>query len=92
MPTYESVGDFFLIACPPNHCSGQYVIEHLNHNTSQYTIIIQQEICRANVTISSLDDAGYFRCSKRCNDGRPDSPYCYLNVVGMLQNLLILKT
>ena len=58
------------------------MIEHLNHNTSRYEII-QQGSHRANVTIKTLSDVGYFRCSKRCNDGRSDSPYCYFNTVGM---------
>ena len=59
------------------------MIEHLNHNTSQYEII-QHGSHQANVTTRALSDAGYFRCSKRCSDASSDSPYCYLNAVGML--------
>ena len=83
VPTPVSLDDRLVVVCPPNHCSGEYVIEHLNHNTSQYEII-QQGSNRANVNIRELSDAGYFRCSKRCNDGRSHSPYCYLKAVGML--------
>lgn len=89
-PISVSLGDKLVVVCPPNNpCSGEYVIEHLNHSTSQYEIIqsqiIQQEANRANVTIRKLSNAGYFRCSKRCNDGESDSPHCYFNAVGKLQ-------
>ena len=77
-----SLGDELEITCPPNYCAGQYIIEHLNHSTSQYELV-QQGYHRATVIIATLHDAGYFRCSKRCNDSKLDSLYCYLNVVGM---------
>ena len=50
VPTPVSLGGRLVVVCTPNHCSGEYVIEHLNHNTSQYEII-QQGSNRANMSI-----------------------------------------
>ena len=80
----KSLGEWFVISCRPHHCPGQYIIEHLNHITSHWVLIQQTESRKANVTIESLGNAGYIRCSKRCYDGAQNSPFSYFNVVGML--------
>ena len=78
-------GGSTVIICPPNHCFGEYIFEHRNHNTSQYEIV-HQGMQETNVTVRTFSDAGYFRCSKKCSDSRSAPQYCYFELVGKLRS------
>ena len=78
-------GGSTVIICPLNHCLGEYIFEHHNHNTLQYEIVYQG-MRKTNVTIRTLSDAGYFRCSRKCSDSRPVSQYCYFKLVSKLRS------
>ena len=76
-PVPVPLGGGSTFICPPNYCVGEYIFEHLNHNTLQYEII-HQGMHETYVTVRTLSDAGYFRCSKKCSDSRSVSQYCYV--------------
>ena len=82
-PISVPLGGRSIIVCPPNNCSGEYIIEHRNHITSQYEIVYRG-MRKTYVTITTLSDAGYFRCSKKCNDNRAVSQNCYFELIGKL--------
>ena len=56
----------------------QHVVEHLDHDTGNYTVI-HEGSHRITVTIGGVDDGGIYRF--HCNGS---TSYCYLKLNGML--------
>lgn len=58
-----------------------YVIDHLDHNTSQYRVI-HEGSRRTMLTIAEVDDGGMYRFY--CNGS---TSYCYVKINGMFCKL-----
>lgn len=78
----HQLGDEIPLSSPYTCGSGQHhVIDHLDHNTSQYRVI-HEGSQRTTVTIAGVDDGGIYRF--HCIGS---TSYCYVKVNGMFCKL-----
>jgi len=79
-PLHKRTGELLDFVWSWHSCTGEYVYEHLNKSTNQYEVV-QKGSHHFQIRAIELDDAGSYRCWKRCNDTE-QSPYCYFAVNG----------
>jgi len=80
VPLHKRTGEQLDFVWSWHGCSGEYTYEYLNETTHQYEVV-QKGSHHFQIPALELDNAGSYRCWKRCNNTE-QSPYCYFGVNG----------